>query len=89
MHHERPPKGSSFVVGISALLASACISALIVILVCNWPNCACYLLLPYRNYDRWRSHDNSTRSVDRYSNIDQFEDFSVPVQRLELMRVRR
>uniref|UniRef100_A0A914VYL8 EGF-like domain-containing protein n=1 Tax=Plectus sambesii TaxID=2011161 RepID=A0A914VYL8_9BILA len=89
IHHTRAPKGGSFVVGAAALLASALISAIIVVLMCNWPNCACYLLLPYRNYDRWRSHDNSTRSVDHFSNANEFDNFVVPLQRLELMRERR
>lgn len=74
--------------GLSALMASAFTSVIIVVFVCNWLNCSCYLLLPYRNYDRWRSHDNSIGSVDRYGNADEFDDFVVPLQPLEANRLR-
>lgn len=82
VRHSGSLKGSNFLVGVSALLVSAFISAIIVLFVCNWPNCTCYLLLPYRNYDRWRPHDNSARSVYRFSNADELDHFVVPLQRL-------
>lgn len=76
-------------VGMVALCMSAFMSVIVVLLVCNWPNCTCYLLLPYRNYDRWRSHDNSARSVDQLSQTDEFDHFVIPLQRLERLRIRR
>ena len=76
------------------VLGSFCLTFLCVVLallICKCPNFTCYLLLPYRDYDRWRTADNSARSQNGSSSgsDDFLEHCIIPLEKLEKKRIKQ